>query len=271
MSDSIPLLLECKELENLLDNEQLLIVDLSPEEQYIREHIPGAIWLDYNDIVAARPPAMGLLPDVAELSQVLSEIGLTEHSHVVAYDNENSGKASRLIWTLDCLGHQNASLLNGGFTAWINADHPTSNEETEAEASEYTATLSGEALADKNYIQSKLGDTNTVLLDTRTAQEYNGEVVRAARGGHIPGAVNVNWTDAIDMDNDLKLKQVNELRAMYEAAGITPDKEIITYCQTHHRSAHSYMVLKCLGYPNIRGYHGAWSDWGNDHHLPIEP
>lgn len=127
-----------------------------------------------------------------------------------------------------------------------------------------------EGIANKDYILSRLGQDDLALLDTRSPSEYAGLDVRAARGGHIPGAVNMNWTDAMDLGNHLRFKPDATLRDMLGNLGITPDKEVIVYCQTHHRSAHTYMVLKHLGYPLVRGYPGAWSEWGNDPHLPVE-
>jgi thiosulfate/3-mercaptopyruvate sulfurtransferase len=94
--------------------------------------------------------------------------------------------------------------------------------------------------------------------------------VFAKRGGHIPGAVNIEWTDAMDKQHDLRLKPENELRQLLESKGITPDKMIVMHCQTHHRSAHTYILLKSLGYEKIKGYPGSWSDWGNEPNTPIE-
>ncbi|HYQ90979.1 MAG TPA: rhodanese-like domain-containing protein, partial [Candidatus Competibacteraceae bacterium] len=137
-------------------------------------------------------------------------------------------------------------------------------------ASQYQAALANpNAVADKDYILSRLGQSEVALLDTRSPAEYQGTEVRAARGGHIPGAVNLNWTEAMDMSRQRRFKPVAELRRQLEALGVTPDKEVILYCQTHHRSAHTYMVLKYLDYPRVRGYAGAWSEWGNDPTLPI--
>ena len=115
-----------------------------------------------------------------------------------------------------------------------------------------------------------VGDPDVVFLDTRTPEEYRGINVRALRGGHIPGAVNFNWLDAIDQARNLRLKPAEDLRRLLEAAGAGPDKEVIAYCQTHHRSSHTYVVLKSLGYPRIKGYPGAWSEWGNLADTPVE-
>jgi len=270
MINTQPLLLEPKALQSLIGRPQVLIVDLSDPEIYNDAHIPGAVSLSYSDIVASQPPVVGLLPDEPSLSKIFSNISLTANHHVIAYDNENSAKACRLLWTLDCLGHKQLSLLNGGLTAWNSAGMPTNNQAANIHASHYQAKIDQTAIADKAFIQQHLKDPAVVLLDARSDGEYKGEVVRAQRSGHIPGAVNINWIDTIDNDNDLRFKPADELIALYEDADITKNKLIITYCHTHQRSAHSYIVLKSLGYPNVKGYHGAWSDWGNDPNTLIE-
>jgi len=115
-----------------------------------------------------------------------------------------------------------------------------------------------------------LHDPNVVFVDTRTLAEYRGETRRAERAGHIPGAVNFDWVNAIDQTRSLRLKPAQELKQVLSQMGVTPDKEVIAYCQTHHRSAHTYIVLKSLGYPRVRGYPGSWSEWGNSPETPIE-
>ena len=109
-----------------------------------------------------------------------------------------------------------------------------------------------------------------VLLDTRTPAEFSGADRRAARGGHIPGAVNVDWTLTMDPDRHRALRPADELRALYAQAGVDPDAEVVAYCQTHHRSSHTFWVLRHLGYRRVRGYPGAWSDWGNRDDTPVE-
>ncbi len=205
------------------------------------------------------------------MSAVLSRLGLTPDSQVVAYDEEGGGYAARLLWTLDVLGHTRFSLLNGGFIAWIAENRPLEHQPTALAASSYQAQISNPAaLADKDYLLARLGQPDLALLDTRSPLEYRGLDVRAARGGHIPGAVNLNWTDAMDIHRHLRFKPDATLRGMLEASGVIAAKEVIVYCQTHHRSAHTYIVLKHLGYPRVRGYPGAWSEWGNDPGLPVE-
>ena len=214
---------------------------------------------------------MGLLPDEARLSEILSAAGLRPDVHVVAYDDEGNGRASRLLWTLDALGHFDYSLLNGGLVAWAAEGREVEAGVVEPSRSTYRAQLRNpDVLADKQYLLDHLDDDNTVVLDARSPAEYAGADVRAARGGHIPGAVNLDWTTAMDRDNNLRLQPPETLRALLKERGITPDKEVVTHCQTHHRSAHTFLVLRYLGYPSIRGYAGSWSEWGNDPDTPVE-
>lgn len=268
---TLPLVLEPEQLEKQLGDADLLIVDLRSSANYINGHIPGAVHLHYADIVHSDPPVMGLLPDAAPLSIVLSAIGLTSASHVVAYDDEGGGFASRLLWTLDALGHPRLSLLNGGLQAWVSEGWPLDSKVISPVSSHYQARFANlAAVANKDYILSRLGQPDLVLLDTRSPAEYHGSDRRAARGGHIPGAVNMNWVLAIDEHRQLRFKPDTLLRNLLEDLGVSADKEVIVYCHTHHRSSHTYWVLKHLGYPKVRGYPGAWSEWGNDPALPVE-
>lgn len=267
----LPLVADPYELEESIDADEIVLVDLSRAPVYARNHIPGAVHLDYSKIIANHPPVMGLLPSENNLSQVLSLIGISADNHVVAYDDEGGSKACRLLWTLDVAGHQGFSLLNGGLQAWINENHPVNNQAEDISPSDYSLTYSNSAvIADKDYILSHLDDASVTLVDARTPGEYEGTDKRAQRGGHIPGAINIEWARAIDQQRNLRLKSRSELLSLYAGKGITPDNEIITYCHTHARSAHSYIVLKYLGYAHVKGYPGSWSEWGNDPDTPVE-
>lgn len=268
----LPLLVEPEELQTKLDDPRLLIVDLSDPTVYSQQHVPGAIHLTYAWLVRKTPPALGLLPDTDALSAVFSDIGLTHDRHVVAYDNEGNGRASRLLWTLDVCGHPHWSLLNGGHHAWFNEGFPGESGENKPNPSDYRVTLPPDppALADKEWLLKHLDDDHVAVLDARSPGEYEGVDVRAARGGHIPGAVNMEWTQAMDRERNLRLLPPERLQAMLHERGIRPDQEVVAHCQTHHRSALSYVMLRSLGYEKVRGYAGSWSEWGNDPETPVE-
>lgn len=267
----LPQLIEPEQLETLLQRDDIVIIDLSRAATHADMHIPGARYMDYNQIVRAKKPVMGLLPTSEQFSQVLSASGITPDTHVVAYDDEGGGKAARLLWTLACYGHRRYSLLNGGLHAWANEGHPLSKETAAFPPSHYEVSeVQDESpVAQRPYILAHLDDPSVALLDARSPQEFRGEKRYAERAGRIPGAINIEWTEFMDQSRNLRLKPDEQLRQMLEKQGFTTDKTVVAYCQTHHRSAHTWFVLNYLGY-RVRGYEGSWSDWGNSPDTPIE-
>ena len=206
---------------------ELLVVDLSDAAVHAQGHVPGAVRLDYATLVAQAPPAMGLVPADARLSEALSAVGMTPASHVVAYDDAGGTKAGRLLWTLDLVGHAQASLLDGGLHAWSNEGHAVEGGEIEPRPSAFQAVCGSAVIADKAYVLAHLGEPDVVVLDTRTPAEFSGTDRRAARGGHIPGAVNFDWMLAVDTARNMRLKPEADLRALLVERGVTPDREII--------------------------------------------
>ncbi len=267
----LPLLIEPDELQAHLDDPRLLIVDMNRAETYAEVHLPHAVHLEYNSLVRKEPPAAGMLPSEAELSRVLGEIGLAPERHVVAYDEEGNSRTTRLLWTLAVLGHDRYSLLNGGLEAWQEEDRLVTSVAVQPMPTDYRAQVRrANDVVDKDWILAHLNDPELVLLDTRSPGEYEGRTLRAARGGHIPGAVNFDYVNAMDTARALRLKPADVLREMLTNAGVTKDKEVVVYCQTHHRSSHTFFVLKYLGYPRVKAYPGSWSEWGNLPDTPIE-
>ena len=257
------------ELARHLNDSAILLVDVSRRESYIESHIPGAVHLDYSDLVCARPPAAGLLPDEDRLADTIGRLGITPDRHVIAYDEEGGVRATRLLWTLDVIGHQKFSLLNGGLLAWESACLPTTCTELFASPIRRSVAVDRERFVDKEWILTNLENPRVVIVDTRSQGEYEGRVSRAARRGHIPGALHFDYLNAIDAKRDLRIREPEELKRAFLSLGVEPQKEIIVYCQTHHRSSHTYFVLRYLCYPHVRAYPGSWSEWGNSAETPI--
>ena len=264
------LLLEPTELNTRLHDENVTIVDLCKQETYDKKHIPGAIHVDYANIVRNAPPVGGLLPNTEEMHVLVQSLGITKDTHIVSYDEEGGGNAARLMWTMHAYGHQNISVLDGGIFSWIKGGFPLEQSKAKPRQSNYEPTLTADNVIEQSEILEKLGSLDFALLDARSPGEHSGETKYAARGGRIPGAQLLEWTDMMDRSNSLRLKPAEVLQAMLDERGLSKDKEVVVYCQTHHRSALSYLALLHLGYPRVRGYHGAWSDWGNSPEMPLE-
>lgn len=267
---NLPLVIDPNQLEDIMATDNIVLVDMCKPDQYTKGHIPGAVYLDYPLIISGEKPVMGRLPTIEKLNQALSSLGITKDSHVIAYDDEGGGKAARLVWTLHSLGHHAASILDGGFINWSAEGRAITTEASVATPSNYEAEISEDYLAHRAYILEHLEDNSVALLDARSIQEFTGEKAFAARGGHIPGAIRYEWTDTMDKENNMRLLPDDVIQSQLNDLGLTSDKEIICYCHTHHRSALSYLVLKKLGYQNVKGYPSSWSDWGNQTDTPIE-
>jgi len=276
MTKQPPLIINATQLQQELQdsNNNILLLDMSNPSSYIQHHISNAVFLDYSWIVRIEPPRMGLLPSQKQLNTVFSALGLTSDTHIIAYDDEGGGRACRLLWTLDSIGHKHFSLLDGGIQNWMANNHPVTDTVVYPKpcdaTNQYQCVIDEKPIASQSFILENYQNSDVVILDSRSVAEYTGQKAFAERAGHIPGAVNWEWTEAMDKSNNMCLKPQSELTATLDDLGITKDKLIITHCQTHHRSAHSYIVLKSLGYETIKGYPGSWSDWGNSADTPIE-
>jgi len=266
----LPLIVEPEQLETVLGHERLVVLHITKPERYAQFHVPGAVFVEGARYVKVEKPVFGLLPDAQSFGQLLESLGISPGTHVVAYDDEGGGWASRFLWTLDVAGHKDFSLLNGGLHAWTNEGFQISQQTVTPATGSYNVSWRQDPVAETGYILSRLGAPDLGLLDSRTAQEFSGEKKFAERGGHIPGASLLSWTDTMDQSRNLRFKSAEELNAMLEQRGLGSDKEIICYCQSHHRSSHAYIMLKMLGYQRIKGYPGSWSAWGNRSDTPIE-
>lgn len=267
----LPYLLDPAELAERLPDASLRVVDLSPAQIFAEHHVPGAVHLPYDALVRTDPPVGGLVPAVDDLARRFGDLGIGADTHVVALDAEGGGGAGRLLWTLELLGHERVSLLDGGLRAWIEEGFPIERgpPATPAPAT-FEPTWNPARTASAEWLMEQLGRSDLRLLDARSAGEFNATRVRSRRGGHIPGAVHFEWTAGMDPGRSLRLRDRDELGAELAALGITPQREVVVYCHSHHRSAFSYAMLRALGHERVRGYPGSWSDWGNRDDTPIE-
>ncbi|MDR5904242.1 sulfurtransferase [Franzmannia qiaohouensis] len=268
----LPLIVEPDQLAEHLGASELLIIDVPLKaESYAEGHVPGALFLDHRRLVRGSGEVPNDVPDVEALSALFSSLGLTRDTHVVAYDDEGGGWAGRLLWTLELIGHSRYSYLNGGIHAWRQEGLDVSQQATDPTPSDYQAEiLNPEVNIDVEGIKERIGDRQFAVWDARSPEEYAGEKGQNKHLGHIPGAVNMEWTRAMDAERALRIRDYAELITELEALGLTPEKEVITHCQGHHRSGLTWLVGKALGFEKIRAYAGSWKEWGNRDDTPIE-
>ncbi|MBA6419708.1 MULTISPECIES: rhodanese-like domain-containing protein [Pseudomonas] len=265
--NTLPLLLEPTDLELPKDQRHCRLVDLCSTEQYQQGHIPGAVHLAPTRI-ASPAPVPGLLPTRDVLQGLFAELGHHDQLHYIVYDDEGGGWAGRFIWLLDSIGHTHYSYINGGLKAWQQSGLALEQQANHASPSQPDITLNSDHTVDIQNVKNNLQNPDRIIWDARSAQEYRGEKVVAAKGGHIPGAINFEWTAGMDPERGLRLRE--DLAQHLQTLGISADKEIVTHCQTHHRSGFTYLAAKLLGYPNVKAYAGSWAEWGNHPETPIE-
>ena len=259
-------------------NLRLIEVDVDTAA-YETGHIPGAVaWNWKTDLET------DLQRDIADkegLEKLLSKAGVDKNTTIVLYGDNNNWFAAYALWVLEYYGVENAKLMNGGRKKWLEEGRELTTDRPSYAPSEIKVrgpkdkirALRDEVSKHLDKVRRGAGS----LVDVRSPREYSGELLApenlpqegSQRGGHIPGAQNIVWSQAVNEDGTFKT--ADELMDLYGGQGVTPDKDVIAYCRIGERSAHTWFVLThLLGYKNVRNYDGSWTEWGSLVGAPIE-
>jgi thiosulfate/3-mercaptopyruvate sulfurtransferase len=264
-------------VDHINDHEvRIAEVDYDPTANYNLGHVPGAVLFDWKKDI--NDPVTRNIFSRQSCEDLLQRTGVNNNTTLVLYGDFNNWFAAFAFWAFKYYGFKDLRLMNGGRKKWLEEDRPISKDIPQYQRGNFKATEPDKSIrVFLNQVKEALDKENIAMVDVRSPKEFTGEILapaeypteHAQRGGHIPRASNIPWSQAVKDDGTFK--SVEELKQLYQSKGIVPEKEIIAYCRIGERSSHTWFVLKyLLGYPNVKNYDGSWTEWGNMVDNPIE-
>ena len=254
--------IDANDLKKILGDSNLVLVDTRSYKEYVTEHIARAVNLDLFYYHWSDTSKEGMKAFDMEMEKLLSYVGITREKKVVFYDEVSGMSAARGVWLLIYFSHPQAFMLDGGMKKWKSLGFPLETKTNGFKPAKFSGKVNKDVFAGFEYIKKNLGKIK--LIDARTKEEFDGTVIRAARSGHIPNAINIDWN--LNIADDGTMKHNKSLSEFYN---LSQDDEIITYCQGGYRAANSFLALKKLGFKNVKVYVGSWGEWGNRLDLPV--
>lgn len=250
------MLISTAELKKILNSSDLLLIDTRSYKEYLQGHIPGAVNLDLFAFHWIDTSKEGLESFNIQTQKILSFVGVTQEKKVVFYDDISGMLAARGVWLLMYFSHPQVLMLDGGIKKWKNESLPIETKPNPNNPSKFSGKINPELIAGYEFINENLDKLK--IIDARSSEEFNGSIVRAARGGHIPNSINIDWNQNIT--NNGTMKNDEEISKLYN---LPKDALIVTYCQGAYRAANTFLALKKIGFKNVKVYLGSWGEWGN--------
>ena len=262
----LKLIISTKDLYDRVRNSrsQTIIIDTRSFSEYKNGHIPGAVNIDLFQLHWFDTSKRGIKDFNRQTRILLSNIGIQRESEVIFYDDVSGISAARGVWLLLYFSHKMVKMLDGGFEGWKRAGHPLEIKSNPLIHSKFKGKTDKNIISTAEEVKKSIKNKKVVILDARSKDEFKGTDVRAARRGHIPSAVNIDWQTNIE---NRIFKSKAKLSKIYSE--IPKNSKIITYCQGGYRAANSFVVLKLLGYEKVKMYLGSWGEWGNRIDLPV--
>lgn len=257
-----------EKLKAALGSPGLSVVDTRQAERFAAGRIPGARHFDPYFVNCDDTDPAPLASFTRMWGNMLGWRGVKATDTIVFYGAFTDMCVARGFWFAEYLGVENVHVLDGGIRAWSEAGFPTETVSASPKAVKFEAHPVPERVATYASILAAIDEPASLILDNRSRAEFTGEDRRAKYGGAVPSAVHCDWENLYDPATG-RMKSLAVLREIFEAHGVTPDKKISVYCNTGFRSAHAYLALRLLGYPDVRNYVGSWQEWGNRDGLPI--
>ena len=250
-------------LNSILNNSNIVIIDTRSFKEYSEGHIPRAVNLDLFAFHWIDTTKEGIENFNRQAETLFSFVGITPEKKVIFYDDVSGMLAARGVWMLMYFSHPDVSILDGGMKKWKQENLPLETKSNGFKPAKFSGKINPEIISGFEYIHDNLNHLK--ILDARSQGEFHGSIIRAAQAGHIPYAINIDWN--LNLNEDGTFKNDEELSKLYD---MPKNSEIVTYCQGAYRAANTFLVLKKLGFENVRVYLGSWGEWGNRLELPVK-
>ena len=252
-------LISAAEVAKIMKDENVVIVSAQKPSSYNEFHITGSINLPPS-ILVDNEPIEYMSKAVSEMERIIGEKGVSNTNLIIIYDEGSFKYSGRLYWVMKYLGAENVKILDGGLVAWKAIRKPVTSTPTTKKATTFTANAQPQFLANLSEVKMATADPNYVIVDARSAAEYNGTDETKLRPGHIPNSIHIDYAELIAEGGELK--SADQLKELYTAKGVTPDKTVIIYCKTSVRAAIEFAALNSiLGYANVKVFDGAYAEW----------